>query len=98
MKRSLIQLSFLLLGLIISNFAHSTPFTSVQSGNWTDPATWDQPGIPNSTDDVIIDGHLITIDNTDGDVTINSITLTNTSNASDSGPDSRAKRHFNYFG
>ena len=65
-------------------YAHATVFTSVQTGNWTDPSTWDQPGIPSATDDVIIDGFDVIVEDADGSVTINSITLTNASNSGES--------------
>ena len=68
-----------LLGFFFSNYTYATTFTTVHSGNWTDPDTWDQMGTPSATDDVVIDGDTVTIDNTDGDITINSITVTNAS-------------------
>jgi hypothetical protein len=36
---------------------------SVQSGNWSDPATWSAGGVPSATDTIILgNGHVVTLD------------------------------------
>ncbi len=66
--KGLITLIFLftLLFLGINSFAQDKgqTYNSVQSGNWTDPATWDKnDGFPDQTDKAIINnGHTITLD------------------------------------
>jgi len=39
-------------------------FTSINSGNWENPSTWDQNNVPSATDEVVIaTGHTVTIQN-----------------------------------
>ncbi len=52
---------FLTLGLAgISNVEAGT-YTSVASGAWGSASTWSPGGVPTATDDVIINGHYITV-------------------------------------
>lgn len=84
MKYHLLRLYFLLALLLPCGLSYAATFTTYQSGNWTNPATWNEAGFPSSTDDVIIDGATVTIDATDGNITINSIVITNASNTATS--------------
>ena len=72
------QLLLLLTCLICTVYAgRAGTIYSLQSGHWNVASTWLGGIIPSSGDDVIINGHAIIIDDTDGDVTVNSITLAN---------------------
>ncbi len=75
-----LTLLFIAFGLLLSNslFAHS--FYTVADGKWDDPNTWnnDNPtSIPGPLDDVVIKGFSVEIDLTVGDVSVNSIVITN---------------------
>ncbi|MCZ2222645.1 MAG: fibronectin type III domain-containing protein, partial [Chitinophagales bacterium] len=51
-------------------------FTSVKTGNWEDPTTWNQNNVPSATDEIIIaNTHTVTVHNTaaaSADITIES--------------------------
>lgn len=54
---------------------HAATVTSVQSGNWSDSATWDTATVPVEHDDVVIaEGHAVTYDVTSDDV-LDSLTV-----------------------
>jgi type IX secretion system substrate protein len=64
--------------LIIPFLSFAGVFTSQADGDWHDPATWGEiSATPTSADDVIIDGHQISI--TTGGATVNTLTITNAS-------------------
>jgi hypothetical protein len=72
----------LLLLTVITQVSLAATITSVQDGNWGDPATWDN-GVPDDDDDVIID-HVVVLDEDTkilNTLTVNSgATLNNPSN------------------
>ncbi|MEO1626851.1 MAG: T9SS type A sorting domain-containing protein [Bacteroidota bacterium] len=84
MKKTITQLLFrsFLWGVFLlstaSVFAQQT-FQSIRTGLWQDASTWDRDEVPGPNDDVIIDGDTVYIENATGDLTINSISLTNAS-------------------
>jgi hypothetical protein len=48
---------------VVATFAPDNTITSVQSGSWTDGATWDGGVVPTNDDDVVIAaGHTISVD------------------------------------
>ncbi|QBZ98924.1 T9SS type A sorting domain-containing protein [Flavobacterium sangjuense] len=54
---------FVMLFFSIASMQSQTTFTSVQSGNYTDPATWGTATAPTSDDHVVIStGHTVTLD------------------------------------
>ncbi len=65
----------LLMGVLYSVNSYSDVHTSVQSGNWEDPATWDL-GVPDITDDVVItDDKIVQLPNSEGNQIINNFTI-----------------------
>lgn len=65
--------SVVMLLLVLSSGYSQTTFTSVQSGNFTDPATWGTATSPTSTDNVIIaSGTTVLLDDL---ITINNATI-----------------------
>ena len=71
------QFLLLVCFFFVINAGQAATIYSSQSGHWNLTSTWLGGVIPTAGDDVIINGHDITIDDTDGDVTVNSITLAN---------------------
>ncbi len=66
-------LSFLILFFISTNIQAQTTFTSIQSGNYTDPATWGTLTAPTSIDNVVISsGNTIVINDW---LTANNVTI-----------------------
>ena len=65
----------LLVGLLCGLNSYADVHTSVQSGNWEDPATWDL-GVPDITDDVVIaDSTIVQLPNSEGNQIINNFTI-----------------------
>lgn len=66
-------LVFAMLLLITTSMQSQTTFTSVQSGDYTDPATWGTAAAPTSVDHVIISaGNIITLNDV---LTANNVTI-----------------------
>ncbi len=84
MKTTFTFLFFSFLSFIYSGEILATTYTSIANRNWTDPLAWSPNGVPGASDEVIIDGYTITIDDSDGDITINKITITNNSGSGNS--------------
>jgi hypothetical protein len=65
LKKFTIQISCSMLFVFAAFFAHAASFSSVQSGNWNDPATWHAGGtgaIPGATDNATLStGHSIVV-------------------------------------
>ena len=76
MKNSNLLFLFLI-NLFFSNYTQAAVFQAINHGDWGEPTTWDQGSVPGSSDDVVIDGYMITIDIGTGDVAVNSITVAN---------------------
>ncbi len=55
------------------NISNAKTVTSVQSGNWDDPATWDCVCVPSAKDDaVILPGNTVTLT---ADIKVNNLTV-----------------------
>lgn len=66
----------MLLSFSFTSMQSQTTFTSVQSGNYTDPTTWGTASAPTSDDHVVIDtGHIVTLDDV---LTAQNVTISGT--------------------
>ncbi|MFT5266320.1 MAG: hypothetical protein ACI8YQ_005084, partial [Polaribacter sp.] len=61
MKKRVTLLFLLFLGLFYVPEVHAITVTSVNDGNWSDASTWSSGVVPTINDEVIIDGHVVTI-------------------------------------
>ncbi|MEM1321999.1 MAG: T9SS type A sorting domain-containing protein [Bacteroidota bacterium] len=77
--KKLILLKLLLFFLLSSEVTSAATITAIKKGAWSDDKVWDLGRIPEVGDDVIIDGYDIDIDDSSGDITINSLILRNLS-------------------
>lgn len=71
-------LSLFFIILFNLNNLNAATINAISGGVWEDPNNWDCLCIPSAGDDVIIDGYSIDVKNSTGNVSVNSITLTNT--------------------
>ena len=77
--------SVVMLLLVGTSIQSQTTFTSVQTGNYTDPATWGTATAPTSVDNVIIaTGTTVTLDDL---LTVNNATITGTIEGSSNSPE-----------
>ena len=77
--------SFLILFFITNNLLAQTTFTSVQSGNYTDPLTWGTATAPTSIDNIVIASETtVTLDNL---ITVNNVTISGILESSANCPD-----------
>ncbi|MEM9917578.1 MAG: hypothetical protein AAF990_05745 [Bacteroidota bacterium] len=83
MKRTITSLSFALI-LLCASVGYGATFTSVQTGKWHESTTWDRGAVPGPTDDVVIDGDTVTINKHSGNITVNSIHITNSADRGNS--------------
>lgn len=78
-------LSAVLLLFMIPSLQSQTTFTSVQTGNYTDPATWGTATAPTSTDHIVIaSGTTVTLNDI---ITINNATISGNLESSADSPD-----------
>ena len=78
---SLKKIFTIVLFFTLMSMQSQTTFTSVQSGNYTDPATWGTTSAPTSNDDVIISsGNTVTLDDV---LTIKNVNISGSLESSD---------------
>ena len=69
--------AILMMFVFSMNNAQGATITSANSGNWSDPSTWDCACVPSAADNVVIGTHIITVNQdatiTDLEVTIGGI-------------------------
>lgn len=80
MRNKLTLLFLLFLGVLCKADAQ---ITSVKNGNWSEGTTWSSGTVPTINDEVIIDGHVITVnsstavDNLSGSINVAKLSITN---------------------
>ncbi|MEL6866284.1 MAG: hypothetical protein AAFP19_17775 [Bacteroidota bacterium] len=67
----------LILSLLLYNTTFAAIIISKKNGSWSDPSTWDLGRVPLPEDSVYIDGHTITIEDSDGAVQVAYLQLDN---------------------
>lgn len=72
------QISLFLLFTFSIQSLKAATINAISGGNWEDVSNWDCNCVPGPSDDVIIDGYSIEIKTSTGNVSVHSITLTNT--------------------